>query len=271
MNKSFSLENPMPPQWLRYPQFHPASMGWRMGKGEDYLVKLWDWLESMTDNEREIYNDMFPQPKIWDDDAHYYYVDIWNKSGEPKYSKEYLIRFSKNHQFIFFWKPSSEPEAFLGQWQPTAFEDDFGIYCCAEQYMMANKAQVFGDVQIRDKIMDTTDPREMKVLGKKVKNFKNSVWDKVKYWVVVNGNYHKFAQNKEMRDFLLMTQDKILVEASPYDTIWGIGLDENDPKVNAPNHWKGLNLLGFALMEVRDEIQRVYKNYDKIDWSQFKD
>jgi ribA/ribD-fused uncharacterized protein len=93
----------------------------------------------------------------------------------------------------------------------------------------------------------------------------------LKYSIVLNGNYHKFAQNKEMREALLATGDKILVEASPLDTVWAIGYSEKNPNAANPAHWRGLNLLGFALMEVRDEIKTVYQNYGIIDWAQFKD
>ena len=100
----------------------------------------------------------------------------------------------------------------------------------------------------------------MKALGRKVRNFDPQVWDKVKYSIVLNGNYYKFTQNKEMMDFLLSTGDKILVEASPLDTIWGIGLDKDNEKAHNIASWRGKNLLGFALMEVRDEIRKLYQN-----------
>ena len=117
--------------------------------------------------------------------------------------------------------------------------------------------------------METNDPKQIKALGRKVKNFDGEIWRKLRYSVVLNGNYYKFAQNKNMRDILLATEDKILVEASPLDTIWGIGYAKNSPAATDPKAWRGLNLLGFALMEVRDEIRRVYANYEKIDWSKF--
>ena len=114
--------------------------------------------------------------------------------------------------------------------------------------------------------MQTSDPKEMKALGKKVKNFDQVIWDKVKYSIVLNGNYYKFSQNPEMRDFLISTGDKILVEASPLDRIWGIGLSAQDHNANKPEAWKGENLLGFALMEVRDELKKMYTNYHKVNW-----
>ena len=126
--------------------------------------------------------------------------------------------------------------------------------------MMAEKARLFGDKEVEKEIMNTSDPKLMKALGRKVRNFDPQVWDKVKYSIVLNGNYYKFTQNKEMMDFLLSTGDKILVEASPMDTIWGIGLSKDNEKSQNIAAWRGKNLLGFALMEVRDEIRKLYQN-----------
>jgi hypothetical protein len=125
---------------------------------------------------------------------------------------------------------------------------------------MAEKARLFGDEEMREEIMNTSDPKLMKALGRKVRNFDPEVWDKVKYSIVLNGNYYKFTQNKEMMDFLLSTGDKILVEASPMDAIWGIGFGKENEKAYNIASWRGQNLLGFALMEVRDEIRKVYQN-----------
>ena len=126
--------------------------------------------------------------------------------------------------------------------------------------MMVAKARIFEDEEVEKEIMNTSDPKLMKALGRKVRNFDPQVWDKLKYSIVLNGNYYKFTQNKEMMDFLLSTGDKILVEASPMDTIWGIGLGKDNEKAHNIASWRGKNLLGFALMEVRDEIRKVYQN-----------
>jgi len=126
--------------------------------------------------------------------------------------------------------------------------------------MMVAKARIFKDEEVKKEIMNTSDPKLMKALGRKVRNFDPQVWDKAKYSIVLNGNYYKFTQNKEMMDFLLSTGDKILVEASPMDTIWGIGFGKENEKVKNVAMWRGQNLLGFALMEVRDEIRKVYQN-----------
>ena len=106
----------------------------------------------------------------------------------------------------------------------------------------------------------------MKALGRKVREFDQVVWDKFKYSIVLNGNWNKFSQNRSLRDFLLSTGDRILVEASPYDNIWGIRLSADSPEANDPQKWRGQNLLGFALMEVRDELRRITKNEMLCDW-----
>ena len=284
MNSKFTIENPMPPVWIMYPNISQYSIGWRMGYGEGYKWDLGDWLEKLTEEEQNKYQEIFPNPIFWREyyneeydfedieDFECEYVQLWSKNGKMKYSIDTIINNDKNKDFLFFWKPSANTtdKSCLGQWQPSHFEVDIEEYTCAEQYMMAEKARLFEDKEIEEQIMQTSEPKEMKALGKKVKKFDQTVWDKAKYSIVLNGNYYKFAQNKEIRDFLLSTEDKILVEASPLDTIWGIGLGEENPKSHNPQTWRGKNLLGFALMEVRDELKKVYKNYDKINWEQLK-
>lgn len=108
--------------------------------------------------------------------------------------------------------------------------------------------------------MASDDPKQIKALGRKVHNFDDTIWNKAKYSIVLNGNYLKFSQNPELREFLLSTGDDILVEASPLDAIWGIRMSENNENARNPLKWSGRNLLGFALMEVRDEIRRVWAN-----------
>lgn len=92
-----------------------------------------------------------------------------------------------------------------------------------------------------------------------------NIWKKNRYSIILNGNYAKFMQNEDLRLFLISTKDSILVEASPYDKIWGIGMSANNENIENPLLWRGLNLLGFALMEVRDELIRVCQNYDKLN------
>lgn len=128
--------------------------------------------------------------------------------------------------------------------------------------MMAKKAQLFGDEEIRRQILQCGNPRQIKALGRKVKNFDEKVWEEAKYPIVLNGNYFKFTQNPGLRDFLLSTGESVIVEASPFDAVWGVKMGQEDDNILNPMEWKGENLLGFALMEVRDEIRRVWKNAD---------
>ena len=110
-------------------------------------------------------------------------------------------------------------------------------------------------------------PQADQGLGRKVRGFDQRVWDRFKYAIVLGGNWCKFSQNRDLREFLLSTGDSVLVEASPYDSIWGIRLSSSSPGAQDPMKWRGQNLLGFALMEVRDELRRVTQNEMLCDWS----
>ena len=177
-----------------------------------------------------------------------------------KYDIHTIIEWynSDTLDFLFFWghhgKPDRVTKACLSQWFPASFEVDGVVYNCAEQYMMSQKARLFKDSETCEKIMLSSSPKEIKALGRMVKNFDAEVWATLSSGIVVKGNLHKFSQNKELLQFLLDTGSRILVEASPCDTIWGIGMSERDKGVQDPHNWKGTNFLGFALMEVRDKL-----------------
>jgi len=128
------------------------------------------------------------------------------------------------------------------------------VYNCCEQYMMHQKALLFGDYASATQIMKCESPRDQKALGRKVSGFDQHIWDERKFDIVVAGNLLKFRQNMTCQRFLIRTADKILVEASPYDRIWGIGLSEEDARLMDPSEWPGQNLLGKALMLVRERI-----------------
>lgn len=161
--------------------------------------------------------------------------------------------------FLFFWGHTVKEEitkSCFSQWFPIRFEENGIVYKTAEHYMMAGKARLFNDDEILEKVLSSETPNEAKSLGRKVKNFDPKLWDEHKYEIVKKANLLKFSQNPKFEEFLLATNDKILVEASPYDRIWGIGMLESDPRAQNPLLWDGENLLGFALMEVRDELRR---------------
>ena len=157
--------------------------------------------------------------------------------------------------FIFFWGAHEKPYGVFCQWYESPFVMDGILYNTAEQAMMAEKARLFDDKQTLLRIMDEgRDPRIAKHLGRQVQCFNSEVWDAAKFGIVVRINYAKFTQDESLKKIILDTQNKILVEASPFDQIWGIGLKAEDKDSRIPTKWKGLNLLGEALMNVRDVI-----------------
>jgi len=121
--------------------------------------------------------------------------------------------------------------------------------------MMHQKALLFGDSKMAAKILTTDKPHEQKLMGQYVKGFISDVWEARKIEIVTRGNYEKFSQNVGLRKKLLATGDMILAEANAKDIFWGIGLSEDDPKIQNPNYWKGKNLLGQVLMDVRSKLQ----------------
>jgi len=121
--------------------------------------------------------------------------------------------------------------------------------------MMAEKASLFNDFVSETEILNTNNPAKAQRLGRKVNGFTQNTWVKNRFEIVVNGNLEKFSQNNKLKTFLLNTGNKIIVEASPNDSIWGVGLAESDIRITNPGDWNGLNLLGFALMEVRERLR----------------
>lgn len=178
-----------------------------------------------------------------------------------KYTKETIIkRFNDGEKlkYVFFWghHPSADgsiTKSCFSQWFDCRFTADGVEYSTAEQYMMSQKALLFGDRKIYSEIMKASHPNEFKSLGRKISGFDEKIWDRHKTDIVIKGNIAKFSQNENLKEFLLGTNSRILVEASPYDKIWGIGTKSY---CENPNLWEGENLLGFCLMEVRDIIKR---------------
>lgn len=166
----------------------------------------------------------------------------------------------KQNDFLFFWghQPSKDgtiTKICFSQWWMSSFKVDGIEYKSAEHFMMAKKAELFEDFEIMNQIIKANSPVDVKKLGREVKNYNDAIWLENRYEIVKTGNFYKFSQNPELHKFLLSTGEKVLVEASPVDAIWGIGLASDHKNANNPKEWKGLNLLGFALMEVRDELK----------------
>lgn len=140
----------------------------------------------------------------------------------------------------------------LSQWWPSPFTVDGVEYATAEHYMMAEKARLFGDQEIAARVVAAPHPKAAKDLGRQVAGFDENTWTAHRYGIVVRGSAAKFGGHADLREYLLGTRNRVLVEASPLDRVWGIGLAADDPRAQRPSEWKGLNLLGFALMEARD-------------------
>ena len=153
-------------------------------------------------------------------------------------------------QFVFFWQSGSP----FSQWYPCQFTVDEIAFNCAEQYMMYGKALLFANQAVAQEILDSPDPKHQKALGRKVKDFDNQVWKDNREKIVYQGNFAKFTQNQELLELLLATSGKTLVEASPYDRIWGIGLKESDSRAKDRNQWRGQNLLGEILTRLREDL-----------------
>lgn len=157
----------------------------------------------------------------------------------------------KYSKYTFFYK-TRHP---FSNWHPANFEDADGIeYDCSEQYMMYQKAVLFEDLDIAEEILETSDPGKHKALGRKIKGFDSAIWEANAKRIVYDGCKLKFEQNPRLLKTLLETEGTLLVEASPYDKIWGIGLGEDDPRINDPKNWQGKNWLGEVLTDLRDSF-----------------
>jgi ribA/ribD-fused uncharacterized protein len=178
-------------------------------------------------------------------------------------SREDLLRAVRSGlrpKYLFFWGHKPLPNGEIGksclsQWWPAPFSVNGVIYPTAEHFMMAEKARLFGDENVREQVLKAGSPQTAKQLGRQVKNFKEQEWIGARFQLVVTGNLAKFIQNRELAKYLFGTGDKVLVEASPVDRIWGIGLAADNEQAMNPEQWRGLNLLGFALMEVRQRLR----------------
>jgi len=153
------------------------------------------------------------------------------------------------NDFVLFWGGP------FSQWAMSDFEIDDVKYNCTEQYMMAAKAMFFNDTEAHKKIMESNNPSDQKQIGREIKGFDTLQWRGICFDIVVRANVAKFTQNEELKQILIESGNKIIVEASPYDKIWGVGLQESDPRCENPALWQGENLLGLALMVARNKIK----------------
>ncbi|EAC4172330.1 NADAR family protein [Listeria monocytogenes] len=173
---------------------------------------------------------------------------------------QHKYRKGEKLKYIFFWghQPAEDgkiSKSCFSQWWICSFKVDGVEYNCAEQFMMAEKAKLFNDMEMREKILAAKHPKQAKDFGRLISGFQEDIWLKNRFNIVMRANQAKFSQNEELKKFLMQTKNRILVEASPVDKIWGIGMAADNKNVENPLYWKGLNLLGFALMAVRDELE----------------
>jgi len=174
--------------------------------------------------------------------SHSYIHDVVENTDE---------RFYENDNGVYF------KASYPSQWFLSFFKVNDILYNCCEQRMMHAKAITFGDTETAEKIMATSEPKEHKKLGREVKNFNAFVWDEVADEIVYQANLAKFSQNEHLKNTLLATGDKLFVECSPYDSIWGNGLNITDTLNTPAKNWKGTNRLGKAIMRVRDTLRQM--------------
>ncbi|WP_306937486.1 NADAR family protein [Streptomyces phaeochromogenes] len=170
------------------------------------------------------------------------------------------VRSGEKVKYLHFWGHRARADGQVGagclsQWWPSPFTVDSVEYRTAEHWMMARKARLFGDDRAERLALDAPNPALAKKAGRLVRGFDEGAWERERFGIVVEGSVRKFASDGELRSFLLGTGERVLVEASPVDRVWGIGLAANDDRAFDPERWRGPNLLGFALMEARGRLR----------------
>ncbi len=170
------------------------------------------------------------------------------------------VRAGAKIKYLHFWGHRPRPDGRVGasclsQWWPSPFVVDGVAYATAEHWMMAGKARLFEDPAAERRVLAAGHPAEAKKAGRLVRGFDEATWQRERFGIVVEGSVHKFASAPELRGFLLGTGERVLVEASPVDRVWGIGLAADDEAARDPERWRGPNLLGFALMEARERLR----------------
>lgn len=157
-------------------------------------------------------------------------------------------------KYHFFWESASP---FSNWYKPNDFIHQGVSYNCSEQAMMHKKALLFGDTEVAQLIMEQTSPRLQKALGREVRGFDKETWDDRSEDIVTDILVSKFTSTPSLKKYILDTGDKVLVEASPYDTVWGIGLKMDHPDAQDESTWRGENRLGNALMKAREIIREI--------------
>ncbi|MBT1097777.1 NADAR family protein [Streptomyces chartreusis] len=171
------------------------------------------------------------------------------------------VRSGARVKYLHFWGHRPLPDGRVGasclsQWWPSPFTVSGVSYATAEHWMMAEKARLFKDADAERQALAADHPSLAKKAGRLVRGFDDAAWERERFRIVVEGSVHKFGAHPELSAFLLGTGDRVLVEASPVDRVWGIGLAARDEGAYDPERWRGPNLLGFALMEARERLRQ---------------
>jgi ribA/ribD-fused uncharacterized protein len=163
-------------------------------------------------------------------------------------------------KYVHFWGHQPQRDGSVGagcfsQWWPSAFTVDGVEFATAEHFMMWRKAMLFDDADAAQRVLGVEHPSEAKAVGRTVRGFDDATWVEHRFDIVTDANVAKFSQHADLGAYLLGTGDRVLVEASPRDRIWGIGMGAGNEHASSPDRWRGLNLLGFALMRARDILR----------------
>lgn len=167
----------------------------------------------------------------------------------------------QTERYVFFFGKQD----IFSNWHPCQFEYNGVRFNCVEQFMMYSKAMLFGNREVAERILASADPKAQKALGRQVKGFDDAVWAEKCMSIVTVGCREKFSQSPDLLDGLLATGSRQLVEASPYDKIWGIGMAAHDLRAEHPDQWLGQNLLGKALMQARAVLLARRQSADQND------
>ncbi|WP_190021926.1 NADAR family protein [Streptomyces hiroshimensis] len=189
------------------------------------------------------------------------YAHAGERADGPRSVAELTAAVARGEQFkyVYFWGHQPRRDGSIGascfsQWWPSPFTVDGTVYATAEHWMMAGKARLFGDAEAEAEAIAASHPKQAKDAGRKVRGFDEETWRQHRFELVVEGSVQKFAQDAALSAYLLSTGERVLVEASPLDRVWGIGLAADDEHAQDPARWQGDNLLGFALMEARQRL-----------------
>ena len=184
--------------------------------------------------------------------------DVKVRKGKDKKGSGAEAEGEKEEKPVFFWHAEDTYGEFSSRFE-VSFVVEGIVYGSVTQYMMAKKALLFKDLYRYAQIMNERNPEECKALGREVSGFIQSTWDKARIEILFDANYAKFSQNPELEEVLLGTGSREIVEASPYNSEYGIGMSEKEAREADPSQWRGKNLLGESLMQVRSALEAMYE------------